>query len=128
MLLHSLAGRQSVEFLQAWQTVCCPHGGDTGLGDSGLLGVLLMQGGDSLSYLFGFQRMRGRSSQVFSQWHWGVDEQQWVEVTELEAEKEDFRISPCCIEMWEIVGFFKFLLGQTAAPEVKSQVSRRTHI
>lgn len=25
VLLHSLAGRQTLEFFQAWQTVCCPH-------------------------------------------------------------------------------------------------------
>lgn len=58
----------------------------------------------SSSCLFGFQWLGGRTSLIFSQWHWGVDEQQWVEVTELEAE-EDFRISPV-MEMWEIVGFF----------------------
>lgn len=28
------------------------------------------------------------------------------EVTELEAEKEDFCVSSGCIEMWETVGFF----------------------
>lgn len=61
--------------------------------------------GEALFILFGFQWVGGRTSLIFSQWHWGVDEQQWVEVTELEAE-EDFRISPCCIVMWEIVGFF----------------------
>lgn len=51
-----------------------------------------------------------------------------MEVTELEAEEENFCVSPCCIEMWEIVGFLKSLVGKTAAPEVKSQVSRRAHI
>lgn len=43
---------------------------------------------------------------MFSWWHWGVDEQQCVEVTELEAEKKEFRISPSCMEMWETVGLF----------------------
>lgn len=50
-----------------------------------------------------------------------------MEVTDLEAE-EDFCVSPCCIEMWEIVGLFSFLVGKTAAPEVKSQVGGRAHI
>lgn len=99
VLLHSLAGRQTLEFLQAWQMRAVPM---HCLGDAVLLGVLSW-GGQLI--LFGFHWVRRRSNYVFSQWHWGVDEQQWVEVTELEAE-EDFCVSPCCIEMWEIVGLF----------------------
>lgn len=44
-----------------------------------------------------------------------------MEVTELEAEKEHFCISPCCTEMWEVVEFFASSEAKTATPKVKSQ-------
>lgn len=45
MLLHSLAGRQTVEFLKVWQTVCCPLALPGGHSPLGVLFFFFLGGG-----------------------------------------------------------------------------------
>lgn len=47
-------------------------------------------------------------------------------MAELEAEKERFCISPCCIGMWEVVGVFASSVAKMATSKVKSQ-QKGTH-